>query len=125
VAAVVIPILPSADFDVTLQFWREFGFRENSRWVDEYLVLRHDALGVELHFWFDPGVDRWMNDVGCYVRFDTPDEALACHRGWEHIEVAHPAVFGAPGTLPHGATEFQVIDLHGNLVRFGGFPPGD
>ena len=121
--AVAIPILPSADFDVTACFWHDFGFRENGRWVDEYLVLRHDALGIELHFWFDPGVDRWTNEVACYVRFDSPDEALACHTGWAHLEVAHPAAFSSPDIRPHGATEFHVIDLHGNLVRFGGFPP--
>jgi hypothetical protein len=125
VAAITIPILPSPDFDVTAIFWRDFGFVEIGRWVDEYLILRHDELAIELHFWHDPDVDRWTNDVACYVRFDSPDAALACHRGWSGIVVRHPATFKPPVTQPWGATEFSVIDLHGNLVRFGGFPVSD
>lgn len=123
--AITIPILPSPDFDGTAMFWAEFGFREIGRWVDEYLILRHDELAIELHFWHDPDVDRWTNDVACYVRFDTPEEAIACHSGWSRIIVHHPATFHPPVTQPWGATEFNIIDPHGNLVRFGGFPVSD
>lgn len=121
---VTIPILPSADFDLTVSFWARFGFRSDGRWVD-YVVLRHDDLAIELHFWINPAVDRWTNDVACYVRFDGPDEARAAHGRWADLDVPEPAVLSAPVEEPWGATEFHVIDLHGNLVRFGGFPATD
>lgn len=122
--AETIPILPSADFAATTAFWAPFGFREEGVWPREYLILRHDGHGIELHFWFNPHVDRWTNDVGCYVRFATPAEALACHAGWRDVAVAAPGDLGAvrPGPGVDGSVEFHVIDLHGNLVRIGGFP---
>lgn len=80
--AITIPILPSRDFDATAGFWSAFGFDEIGRWEREYLILRHEDLALELHFWHDPTVDRWTNDVACYIRFDTPDQAAACHAAW-------------------------------------------
>jgi hypothetical protein len=122
VAATTIPILPSADFDVTRDFWALLGLEEAGRWPDEYLILRHPLLAIELHFWLHREVDRWSNDVACYVRFDTPDEALACHAAWAGVGIPESAVLSAPQQEPWGAVEFHVIDLHGNLVRLGGFP---
>ena len=120
--ATAIPILPSADFDRTARFWAAFGFAEAARWEAEYLILRHAGLGVELHFWHQPAVDRWTNDVACFVRFDSPGEAAAWHAEWAGVVVPEPSVLNPPATDPEGAIEFQVIDLDGNLVRFGGFP---
>src|SRR6476661_1977865 len=74
-----IPILRSADFDVTTSFWAGLGFTPRGRWEDEYLILRHEDLGIELHFWHDPSADRWTNDVACYVPFGTPGAAGAQH----------------------------------------------
>ncbi len=123
--AITIPILPSADFDASATFWAAFGFAERGRWPAEYLVLRHEELAIELHFWHDPTVDRWTNDVGCYVRFDTPAEAEACRQGWDGVEVLAPGDLSPLRVGPAGppSVEFHVIDTQGNLVRFGGFPP--
>jgi hypothetical protein len=121
-AAETIPILPSADFDLSASFWSAFGFGESGRWHD-YLILRHPELGIELHFWLDASVDRWTNDVACYVRFGSPDEAVACHDSWAGVTVPEPARLTRPKAEPWGGVEFHVIDLHGNLVRLGGFPP--
>lgn len=121
--ATTIPILPSADFDLTAAFWTSFGFAETGRWPDEYLILRHEGHGIELHFWSDPTVDRWSNDVACFVRFGSPAEAVACHAGWSDVDVPEPAALSAPEAGPaEGSVEFHVIDPHGNLVRLGGFP---
>ena len=120
--AIAIPILPSADFDRTAGFWALFGFAEAARWDAEYLILGHAEFGVELHFWYHPGVDRWRNDVGCFIRFDTVAEAQVCHAAWSPVEVPEPAVLNPLATDDRGAVEFQVIDLDGNLVRLGGFP---
>ena len=118
-----IPILPSAQFDRTAQFWALFGFAEIGRWESEYLILRQPDLAAEVHFWHQPAVDRWTNDVACFIRFPTPELAAACHARWAGVTVPEPATFNPPATDSEGAVEFQVIDLDGNLVRFGGFPP--
>lgn len=120
--AETIPILPSADFDATARFWALLGFGRLARW-DDYLVLRHEDLAIELHFWFDLAVQRETNDVACYVRFSDPEAALACHRRWRDVDLPAPAVLSTPRREPWGATEFHIIDVHGNLVRLGGFPP--
>ena len=120
-AAITIPILPSADFDVTSAFWERFGFAERGRWAAEYLIMRHAELVIELHFWSNPRVGRWDNEVACYVRFDTPDDAVACRDGWRDVTVDEPAVFSAVDTSDDGSIEFHIIDPHGNLVRLGGF----
>ena len=121
--AITIPILPSRDFDATAAFWSPFDFAEIGRWEREYLILRHEDLAIELHFWHDATVDRWTNDVACYIRFDTPDEAVACHAAWAGVAVPEPASMSAPKLEDWGAVEFHIIDVHGNLVRLGGFPP--
>jgi len=119
---ITIPILPSADFSASEEFWRLFGFVRRGRW-DDYLVLRHEDLEIELHFWRDESVDRWTNDVACYVRFETPDAARTTYAEWAGIAVPEPGVLSRPRDEEWGATEFHIIDLHGNLVRLGGFPP--
>ncbi|CAM4038339.1 hypothetical protein [Janibacter anophelis] len=119
--AETIPILPSADFDVSVALWSAFGFVERGRWPG-YLIVRHPDLDLELHFWLDPQVDRWTNDVACYIRFGTPGEALARHAVWADVTVPEPAVLSTPDVDAGGAVEFHIIDLHGNLVRLGGFP---
>jgi hypothetical protein len=121
VTAETIPILPSADFDVSASFWADFDFVETGRWPD-YLILRHRELAIEMHFWLDKGVDRWTNDVACYVRFGSPEEAVSCYDGWAELTVPGPARLTPPKAEPWGAVEFHIIDLHGNLVRLGGFP---
>lgn len=121
-AAETIPILPSADFDTSASFWAGFGFLEIGRWPD-YLIVRHPQLEIELHFWPDASVDRWTNDVACYIRFGSPEETVACHAGWADVAVPEPARLSVPKAEPWGAVEFHVIDVHGNLVRVGGFPP--
>jgi hypothetical protein len=120
VAAETIPILPSADFDLSASFWSGFGFVERGRWP-EYLILRNPELELELHFWLDKNVDRWTNDVACYIRFASPYEAAARHDAWADVAVPEPARLSPLETEPSGAVEFHILDLHGNLVRLGGF----
>lgn len=121
-SAVTIPILPSADFDVTVSFWAGLDFAVAGRWPAEYLIVKHEELGIELHFWHDRDVDRWTNDVACYVRLGSPEEVRARHAGWAEVPVPEPARISAPEDDAAGACEFHVIDMHGNLVRIGGFP---
>jgi catechol 2,3-dioxygenase-like lactoylglutathione lyase family enzyme len=119
--AVTLPILPSPDFDATAAFYRQLGFREKGRWPHEYLIVERDD-GIELHFWFDQGLDPAENDVACYVRFDTRAEAQALHDSWQAV-VPGPGPFPRlhpPAPTDYGLLEFALIDPHGNLVRVGG-----
>jgi len=117
VRAVTRPILPSADLTVTAGFYARFGFVELGRWPQEYLILT-DPHDIELHFWFNPDVTRWTNDVACWIGFDDPADALRLYAEWSSVAIAEPAVLNAPSQDGH-LVEFQLIDVHGNLLRVG------
>ncbi|MGZ4472866.1 MAG: hypothetical protein ACXVXM_12940 [Nocardioidaceae bacterium] len=111
------PILPSADLAATAGFYARLGFAEAGRWPDEYAIVRgpHD---IELHFWFDPDVTRWTNDVACWIGFDDPDDVRALHDEWATATLPEPATLNDV-TDDGRLTEFQLIDPHGNLLRVG------
>jgi hypothetical protein len=117
VRAVTRPILPSADLAATTAFYTPLGFVEAGHWPEEYLILAgpHD---IELHFWCNPRVDRWTNDVACWVGFAHGDDVRALHAVWSDVPLPKPAVLNPPAKAGH-LVEFQLIDLHGNLVRVG------
>ena len=117
VRAITRPILPSADLGVTSDFYAPLGFREVGRWPDEYLILRgpHD---IELHFWWNPRVDRWTNDVACWVGFERAADVRRLHATWSAASMPTPAKLNPPSAIVH-LLEFQLVDLHGNLVRVG------
>ena len=96
------------------------GFESRGR-RPECLVLRHEALGIGLHFWKACGVDRWTNDVARDGRFSTPDEVRRRHADWAEVQVREPAVLSQPEE-EWGAVEFHVTDVRGDLVRRGGSP---
>jgi catechol 2,3-dioxygenase-like lactoylglutathione lyase family enzyme len=128
VGPVTIPILPSPDFDATAAFYAVLGFVERGRWPEQYLIIEHPN-GLELHFWAHTDLDPLTNDVGCFVRFDTVDECCALHDAWSAAAGLPPAESRAIPRLhaareePDGSVEWAVIDLHGNLLRLGAFPP--
>ena len=118
-SAKTIPILPSPSFDATSSFYAALGFRERGRWPGEYLILQRED-GIELHFWSNPDVDPATNDVGCYIRFDTAAEARSLHDDWAS-RVPRGGRLNPPIQTDYGLLEFALIDLHGNLLRIGGF----
>jgi catechol 2,3-dioxygenase-like lactoylglutathione lyase family enzyme len=125
VGLVTIPILPSPDFDATIAFYEPLGLAARGRWPG-YLILGH-ANGLELHFWSNADLDPATNDVGCFVRFDAVGECRALHDTWA-AAVDHPPAesrsiprFHAPNEGTDGSIEWALIDLHGNLLRFGAF----
>ena len=111
------PILPSADLDATAEFYALYGFEVVGAWPRQYLILRGPD-GIELHFWFDPDVDRWTNAVGCWIGYDSVAEVLARHAAWSEVDTPGPAELCPVGHVEH-LIEFQLIDLHGNLLRLG------
>jgi catechol 2,3-dioxygenase-like lactoylglutathione lyase family enzyme len=119
VALKTIPILPSDNFDETVRFYERLGFAEQGKWPNEYLILQRPGDGFELHFWFKDSVDPKENDVACYVRWDTADEAQALHDEWAAVDV-EPGRLHPPCQTDYGLLEFALIDGHGNLVRVGG-----
>jgi hypothetical protein len=115
----MIPILPSGDFDATEHFYRPLGFVEAGRWANEYLILQRSSDDFELHFWFKPDVDPMTNDVACYVRFETAQEARSLYEEWQRIDLNRGRLH-APQKTDYGLLEFALIDGHGNLLRIGG-----
>lgn len=111
------PILPSADLAATAAFYAPLGFAQQGHWPQEYLILAGPD-GIDLHFWHDPGVDRWTNSVGCWVGYPSAEEVRARHAQWAREPVPHPAKLTAPADNGR-LVEFALIDLHGNLLRLG------
>jgi hypothetical protein len=115
--AVTRPILPSADLDATTAFYAPLGFDVRGHWPQEYLILAGPDA-IELHFWQNPRVDRWTNDVACWVGYRSPADVQRRHDAWAAVGVAEPASLrDVDGAGP--LVEFQLIDLHGNLLRVG------
>lgn len=115
--AVTRPILPSADLSTTWAFYDRLGFAEIGRWPAEYLIVADDH-DIELHFWCNPRVDRLTNDVACWIGFTDEADVHRLHADWAAVGVSEPAVLNPPTSIGH-LTEFQLIDLHGNLLRVG------
>jgi catechol 2,3-dioxygenase-like lactoylglutathione lyase family enzyme len=110
-----IPILPSADLDRTVGFWRPIGFEVVERF-DGYLVTHAD--GVELHFTVDAGRDP-LGGLGGQrpgSAFVHVQDALAL---WKRLGTADVAGVGPVEEHDHGLREFVVTDPDGNRVRFG------
>jgi hypothetical protein len=111
------PILPSADLAATADFYAPLGFREIGRWPDEYLIIRDDH-DIELHCWFKPQVSRWTNDVACWIGFEHPDDVRRLQAAWTEAPLPEPATLNPAVRMDH-LLEFQLIDLHGTLLRIG------
>jgi catechol 2,3-dioxygenase-like lactoylglutathione lyase family enzyme len=110
-----IPIMPSADLDRTIGFWRPIGFEVVERF-DGYLVTHAD--GVELHFTVDAGRDVSGGVVGPRPgsAFVHVQDALAL---WKRLRSADVVSIGPVEEHDYGLREFVVTDLDGNRVRFG------
>ena len=115
--ATTIPILPSADFDVTEAFYGRLGFAERGRWPGDYLILVH-PLGIEVHFWLNEELWEPKHAAGCYVRFDTAAEVSHLHAAWTQA-AAGDGIRSVVET-DYGLLEFAVLDPHNNQIRFGG-----
>lgn len=111
------PILPSADLRATAEFYFAFGFGVVGVWPDEYLILSGPD-GIELHFWLDADVTRWTNDVSCWIGYPDPAAVHARFAAWSRVPVPVPGDL-RPVTASEQVVEFQLIDVHGNLLRLG------
>ena len=113
------PILPSRDFDETVDFYAMLGFEETGRWEDmAYLIMVGDK--VELHFYGHPGLDPESSHAAAYIRSSDVDRVEA------RVKDAGLPEEGIPRFHPvedksWGMRELAVIDPSGNLLRIGQF----
>ena len=118
-----IPILPTPNQDELVAFYEQLGFTQRGRWPDEYLILEHPN-GIELHFWFHAQANPLTNDVACFIRFESRAESFAfydqCYATGLRDTGGVPRL-GAPEDTEWDH-EWHIVDVHGNLLRFGATP---
>ena len=107
-----IPVLPSADFDRTAQFYELLGFRGPRNYPD-YLILQCD--GQEIHFFLEEGDHTYghgHSHFSSYIRAVGLDEL--------YTRLAGAGVtLEPPADRPWGMKELVVIDPDGSMLRFG------
>ena len=113
--AEVIPTLPSRSLPRTIAFYEKLGF-DGEMIGDGYAILT--LGGIELHFFPHPDLKPEDCYSGCYVRVSEVDRlhtqlctALLPAKGIPRMETVEDK--------PWGMREFALIDLDGNLLKFG------
>lgn len=104
------PVLASLNLEESLQFYLSIGFTKS--YLDEhYLIMNRDDISI--HFWK-------CNDkvhpehTSCYIYVNAVDELL---KEIEAVNAVHPN--GKIHDTDYGIREFAMLDIHGNLIRFG------
>lgn len=112
------PVLPSADLDDTIEFYRSLGFTlgYDDRDEDGYIIMSMD--GASLHFFYHDALDATGNESVCYL--NVPD-ALAVHERWSALGLGPDDVpsLGELEDKPWGKREFSLVDPDGNVLRVG------
>lgn len=113
----VCPIMPSADFTRTKDFYARFGFTLGSEYPEQgYLILYRDQ--VELHFFRHPTHDPATSDHAVFIRVKdamaVSDELMALDLPTDGIPRVVPAE-----PKPWGVCELHAVDHDGNLLRMG------
>ena len=107
-----LPVLPSHNFDETISFYcGKLGFENLGRW-DDYLILKFIPGGIEIHFWLTDNKELPKNS-SCYVRGEGIEELYLL---WKDLGIERLC---KPVQREFGMTEMYVIDVHGNLIKFG------
>ena len=105
------PTLASLNTTETADFYEEkMGFRRT--YFDEgYLIVVRDD--IQIHFW-KCNDKIFPENTGCYVYVSDVD---ALYEELLPTGIVHPN--GKLGDKPWGVREFSILDVHGNLIRFG------
>jgi hypothetical protein len=117
-----VSTLPSRDLDETLVFYRRLGFEPGAAISaeNELILVRS---GLELRFAHVPELNPFLNDATSYLQVPYPDQL---HSEWELVGVELDRSTGSrllgPIDTGDGTREFSLIDLSGNVVRFGSLP---
>ncbi|WP_426429554.1 bleomycin resistance protein [Winogradskyella sp. HB-48] len=107
-----IPVLASLNIKKTVDFYKnKLGFNKVGYLDDNYAVIARDNFVV--HFWKCNDKIHPEN-TSCYVDVEDID---TLYEELKTFDVIHPK-----GTLknhPYGMREFAILDLDGNLIKFG------
>jgi len=114
-----IPIFPSRDFDKTIAFYDQLGFRVELHMpgTTGYLILTNGPM--ELHFFPHPTLDPTTSVVGTYVRTDDIDSLYVIISPDDHLPTTGIPRYEAPEDRPWGMREFSIVDEDGSLLKFG------
>lgn len=113
--AVTIPTLPGRSLPATMAFYQRLGFH-GELIGDGYAILTRGP--IELHFFPHPDLNPADCYSGCYVRLLDVDALHA------ELAAAQLPLHGIPrlervADKPWGMREFALVDIDGNLVKFG------
>ncbi|MBI1293078.1 VOC family protein [bacterium] len=113
-----VPILPALSITETRDFYVKAGFQV--RFFDDahygYLIVERD--GIELQFFRHNTLNPLTNDHGAYVRCDEVDAVPEIFAPLGLPDHGVPR-FTAPEDRPWRMREAYLVDLNGNLLRFG------
>ncbi|MGP9537634.1 glyoxalase [Brachybacterium sp. AOP43-C2-M15] len=113
----MVPILPCADADRAIDFYRELGFSVLHRQSTPYLYIALAWRGISLHLDRVPeGVDRAREDFACLI---TVDDITPYHRHFAarlKERMGRVPATGRPRLtrLRPGASRFTLVDPDGN-----------
>lgn len=104
------PVLASLNLDETINFYASIGF-EKVYLDSNYAIIKRDH--VMIHFW--KCNDRIHPEhTSCYIYVTEIDKL---HEEIESIKAVHPN--GKLHNTDYGIREFAMLDIHGNMIRFG------
>lgn len=104
------PTLASLNIKESLKFYLNLGFEERYQ-DDNYLIMKRD--NILLHFWKCKDKIHPQN-TSCYVFVD---EIESLYAQMQDLNVVHPN--SKLEDTPYHIREFAILDVHGNLIRFG------
>lgn len=104
------PVLPALNMQQTLDYYiAMLGFSVIAQY-DGYALIERD--GVELHF-FESDDEDLARSSGCYIRVGNIQQLYSEYTR-SNVNLVIPLE-----AKPWGMNEFSVIDVNGNLLRFG------
>ena len=111
------PIFPSADFEKTKTFYASLGFSVASEYPAQgYLILHRDS--VEVHFFRYPQHIAAESYHGAFFRIQDAEALSAEYETLALPPDGHPRFIKAEDK-PWGVRELVIVDIDGNLLRFG------
>ena len=105
------PVLAALDIPRLVTFYeKHLGFERS--WCDEgYGIVHRDSITI--HFWH--ATDKiFPEHTSCYIEVKDIDDL---YTEYSAQRVIHPN--GKIENKPWGMREFAILDLDGNLIRFG------
>ena len=121
----IIPQFPSRDIQKTKAFYEAHSF-ECDLLIEEpepYLIMTLVmSFGeIEIHFWQHVELIPEKSIASCYIRFDLENQYDEAFKIFEKANLPNTGIprLTPPEARPWGMREFYLVDLDGNLVKFG------